>query len=206
MNTKDKVIRLLLTLTVIIWGSCVTFAEVVYGNDGAFSWSFDESTGTLIVNGSGELNQEIAPAYQESVVRLNIGEGFTSIQEGTFNNCSALLEITLPSTLESIANNVFSSSYIGIIRSQREYPPTIGNNTFRTDKTFCYIIVPEFAKKLYAKADYWKEYENILQGDEQPEVITGSCGENISYSFLPGEWILLDVADAPAVLACNLEG
>ncbi|MBQ3877116.1 MAG: leucine-rich repeat protein [Prevotella sp.] len=190
MNTKDKVIRLLLTLTVIIWGSCVTFAEVVYGNDGAFSWSFDESTGTLIVNGSGELNQEIAPAYQESVVRLNIGEGFTSIQEGTFNNCSALLEITLPSTLESIANNVFSSSYIGIIRSQREYPPTIGNNTFRTDKTFCYIIVPEFAKKLYAKADYWKEYENILQGDEQPEVITGSCGENISYSFLPGEWIL----------------
>ena len=142
------------------------------------------------MNGSGTLNQEIASAYQESVVRLNIGEGITSIQAGAFTNYTNLLEITLPSTLESIANNVFSSSYIGIIRSQREYPPTIGNNTFRTDKTFCYIIVPEFAKKLYAKADYWKEYENILQGDEQPEVITGSCGENISYSFLPGEWIL----------------
>lgn len=190
MNTKNKTIRLLLTVTVLIWGSCPTFAEVVNGNDGAFSWGYDESTGTLTVNGSGTLNQEIASAYQESVVRLNIGEGITSIQAGTFTNYTNLLEITLPSTLESIANNVFSRSYIGIIRSQREYPPTIGNNTFRTDKTFCYIIVPEFAKKLYAKADYWKEYENILQGDEQPEVITGSCGENISYSFLPGEWIL----------------
>jgi len=190
MNTKNKAIRLLLTLTVLIWGSCPTFAEVVTGNDGAFSWSFDESTGTLIVNGSGTLNHEIASAYQESVVRLNIGEGITSIQAGAFTNYSNLLEITLPSTLESIANNVFSSSYIGIIRSQREYPPTIGKNTFRTDKTFCYIIVPEYAKKLYAKADNWKEYENILQGEEHPELITGSCGESISYSFLPGEWIL----------------
>ena len=190
MKTKNKTLRLLLLVTVFIWGNNAAFAEVVNGNDGAFSWSFDESTGTLIVNGSGTLNQQIASVYQESIIRLQIGEGITSIQAGTFSSCTNLLEIALPSTLESIDNNVFSSSYIGIIRSNREYPPTIGNNTFRTDKTFCFIIVPEYAKKLYAKADYWKEYENILQGDEQPEVISGSCGENVSYSFLPGEWIL----------------
>ena len=181
---------MLLMVTVLIWGGCPTFAEIVNGNDGAFAWSFDESTGTLSVNGSGTLNQVIAISYQESTIRLQIGEGITSIKAGTFSGCSNLLEITLPSTLESIDNNVFSNSYIGIIRSQREYPPIIQSNTFRTDKTFCIIAVPENTKKLYAKADYWKDYENILQGDEQPEVITGSCGESVSYSFLPGEWVL----------------
>lgn len=186
----NKTLRLLLMVTVLILGSNVTSAEVINGNDGDFSWSFDESTGTLVVNGSGELNQEIASTYQENIIRLQIGEGITSIQAGTFSSCTNLLEITLPSTLEYIVNNVFNRSFIGIIRSQREYPPTIGSNTFQTDKTFCNIIVPEYSKKLYAKADHWKDYDNILQGDEKPELITGSCGENISYSFLPGEWIL----------------
>lgn len=190
MKTKNKALRLLLTVTVLIWGSCVTLAEVVNGNDGAFSWSFDESTSTLVVNGNGVLSQGIASDYQERVIRLQIGEGITAIQAGAFTYCTNLLEITLPSTLESIAGNVFNRSYIGIIRCQSEYPPTIGSNTFRTEKSFCFIIVPDNSRKLYAKAEYWKEYENILQGEEQPESITGTCGESVSYSFLPGEWIL----------------
>ena len=190
MKTKNMMFRMLLMVTVLIWGGCPTFAEIVSGNDSTFTWSFDESTGTLSVNGSGVLNQAIATNYQESTIRLQIGEGITSIKDGAFSGCYNLLEITLPSTMESIDNNVFSNSYIGIIRSQREYPPTIQSNTFRTDKTFCIIAVPEYSKKLYAKADYWKDYENILQGEEKPEAITGNCGENVSYSFLPGEWVL----------------
>ena len=190
MKTKNKMFRMLLVLTVLILGGCPTFAEIVSGNEGTFTWSFDESTGTMNVNGSGVLNQMIATNYQESTIRLHIGEGITSIKTGTFSGCSNLLEITLPSTMESIENNVFNSRYIGIIRSQREYPPTIQSNTFRTDKNFCIIAVPEYSKKLYAKADYWKDYENILQGEEKPDAITGNCGENVSYSFLPGEWVL----------------
>ena len=93
MKTKNRMLAMLLMVTVLIWGGCPTFAEIVSGNDGDFAWSFDESTGTLNVNGNGELNQMIATSYQESTIRLQIGEGITSIQAGTFSGCSNLLEI-----------------------------------------------------------------------------------------------------------------
>ena len=168
----------------------VVYAEEYSGTENGFTWKFDDVTCKMTIGGSGEINQSFTNDYCQSVVILEIGEGVTAVKENPFSNFKNLLEVDIPSTMEAIGNNVFSASTIGTIRSQRVEPPTIESNSFKSDKTVCVVFVPDGAKKLYAKEQYWKNYENIYQGNQIPDEIKGDCGDNMKYSIQPGEWKL----------------
>ena len=168
----------------------LAFSEITQCEENGFMWSFDSNTNQLTVEGKGALNDVVALEYQSKVVKLIIGEGITSIGNGVFVNCNNLLEIALPSTMTKIENNVFILSKIGTIRCHSENPPEISQNTFKTDLSLCVVFVPEGSRKLYAKAAYWKDFEGIYQGEQLPDAITGSCGENSVFKLQPGEWQL----------------
>ncbi|MCC8151062.1 MAG: leucine-rich repeat domain-containing protein [Lachnospiraceae bacterium] len=76
------------------------------GTDGNISWVLDDS-GTMTVTGTGAISLDNACDYPwedellQSVSKLVIGEGITSIGEGAFSG-GAYTSVTLPGTLKSI--------------------------------------------------------------------------------------------------------
>ncbi len=183
-------ISLLSIIFLLSFGSTTAFAEVYNGTENGFTWSFDDETFKMTIEGSGEFNQSLTNEYCSKVIKLEIGEGITAIKEGTFARFTNLLEVILPSTVELVAGNVFRASTIGTIRLNRTEPPVIESNTFKCNKEICVVFVPDGCKKFYAKDDNWLDFENIYQGNQMPDEIKGNCGNQLFYSITPGEWEL----------------
>ena len=77
-------------------------------------WSLD-SQGTLTISGTGKYNVEYlnAPwrAYESSIKDVVIEEGITNIRQGSFNELSNAVSLSIPSTVNEIgtyANNYFA--------------------------------------------------------------------------------------------------
>lgn len=107
------------------------------GDESAEGWSaeFDEETGTMTISGTGECVMWEQPSYAESVKKLVIGEGITSIScyynyeskkhsfpnitqvvfpdslkeigQNTFYGCAKLTEVVFPQTLDKIGEGAF---------------------------------------------------------------------------------------------------
>lgn len=81
------------------------------------TWSVDTETGTLTISGTGKMDDydvgyyENAAPWSESgvqITKLVVEEGVTSIGVNAFAFCGALLEASLPSTLERIGDSAFA--------------------------------------------------------------------------------------------------
>lgn len=84
------------------------------------TWVLDETTGTLIISGTGEMDDYYDPMLadetlspwrhlKESIRYLVIEEGVTNVTEFAFYNYPNLETVTLPEGLTAIANNAFDS-------------------------------------------------------------------------------------------------
>ena len=83
----------------------------------AVTWTLDEETGTLTFTGTGPLALEKAEDTDDvtyswahlagRVSRIVIGEGITRVPDSAFFGFSAVTEVSLPSTLESIGRLAF---------------------------------------------------------------------------------------------------
>ncbi len=77
------------------------------------TWFFDEPTGTLLISGAGEMNDyysnepEWLKRYGDLIKEVNVRQGITSIGAGSFENCTQLESVYLPSTVTSIGRNAF---------------------------------------------------------------------------------------------------
>ena len=75
------------------------------------TWNFDESTGTLTISGTGEMNhyfpQAAAPWMRLNVTSAVIEDGVTSIGDGAFFDCTSLVSVTIPDSVTSIGYRVF---------------------------------------------------------------------------------------------------
>ena len=82
-----------------------------FGN--GFSWTFQEGTGTLTVNGNGTLQLPAGASapwaeFADSIKGLVIGEGISTIKDGVFVNLTNLNEVTLPKSMKTIETGAFS--------------------------------------------------------------------------------------------------
>ena len=77
------------------------------------TWSFDESTGTLEISGTGNMtNYSYNRPWEDSkdlITTVTIGNGVTSIGEQAFSYCDSLTSITIPDSVTSIGMQAFSS-------------------------------------------------------------------------------------------------
>ena len=84
----------------------------ISGTTGDLTWSFDSSTSTLTISGTGAM-----PSYNSTSVPwlsnldyirlVNIAEGVTSIGNQAFYNCSNLTSVTIPNSVTSIGHTAF---------------------------------------------------------------------------------------------------
>ena len=82
-----------------------------FGN--GFSWTFQEGTGTLTVNGNGTLQLPSGASapwaeFADSIRGLVIGEGISTIKDGVFAYLTNLNEVTLPKSMKTIETGAFS--------------------------------------------------------------------------------------------------
>ena len=76
------------------------------------TWSFDKSTGTLEISGTGDMyttgNSVPWENYNYAITTVIINNGVTSIGNYAFFYCDSLTNITIPSSITDIGYNAFS--------------------------------------------------------------------------------------------------
>lgn len=85
------------------------------GNDHV-TWSFDESSGTLTISGSGAMADYTVNGtvddrpwkdYAESITKVQISEGVTSLGRCAFQNLTALKETNIPASITKLGDHIY---------------------------------------------------------------------------------------------------
>ena len=111
------------------------------------SCSYDESTNTLTVTGTGGMYQFLTyletpwSRYYYDIKKIVIGEGVTEIGQNAFMYTSALTEISLPSTLRTIGNSAFVDTALTSI-TLPEGLETIGGYAFEYADELTSLTIP----------------------------------------------------------------
>ncbi|MDL2223928.1 leucine-rich repeat domain-containing protein [Bacteroidales bacterium OttesenSCG-928-M06] len=99
-------------LTVLMYVMCVVSIFAQSGTAGDLTWTFNETTGELKVEGKGEMpdyyNKQPWYDYLSSIKSISIGNEITSIGFGAFSKCSSLTEINIPNSVNGIGGSAFS--------------------------------------------------------------------------------------------------
>ena len=76
------------------------------------TYTFDESTGTLTISGTGDMENyayDASPFYNNSDIKsVTIGKGVTSIGDDVFYKCTGLTSVTISDSVTSIGSYAFS--------------------------------------------------------------------------------------------------
>ncbi len=117
-----KIITLILSaIMVLSVFSVIAVAEGTTENSGIcgenVTWKFDESTGTLTISGTGEMNTHLEEctswsAFETQITRVVFEEGVTSVFDLAFlnedGNLSNLKEVEFSNTITYIGDNAFA--------------------------------------------------------------------------------------------------
>ncbi|MDP4202897.1 MAG: leucine-rich repeat protein [Bacteroidota bacterium] len=107
---------------------------------------------------------------------VTIPSSISTIKWGAFKFCSSLTSVTIPSSVASIESEAFSEcSGLTLIRAKNATPSTITLESgvfYSVPKSLCILLVPKGSKSLYATADQWKDFENIIE--DGPYVISAT--------------------------------
>ena len=98
----------LFTLLCILSASVASFAQSGTCGDN-LTWEL--SNGTLIISGTGEMddyNSSPWNSYRESIAKVIINDGVTSIGHYAFRGCSSLTSIEIPNSVTSIGDYAFA--------------------------------------------------------------------------------------------------
>ena len=86
------------------------------GNESAVTWSFDKTSGTLTISGNGAMadytikdtvDDRPWKDYAESITKVQISEGVTSLGNNAFRNFTALKETNIPASITHLGDNIY---------------------------------------------------------------------------------------------------
>ncbi|MDD5183671.1 MAG: leucine-rich repeat protein [Paludibacter sp.] len=159
------------TLGEAAFRSCENLVKVVNSNSVVHIPSMTFSGCTKLANisiGSSVVSiGELAFDYCVSLDNLTLSASLQIINGYAFRYCSSLDTISIPGSVTSIGTSAFEScTNLKAIYVNRMIPVDISNNMNvfnEVDRTNCILHVPHQTKSLYATANQWKEFVNIVE-------------------------------------------
>ena len=108
---------------------------------------------------------------------VTIGDNVTSIGGSAFSGCRNLTSVTIGENVTSIASWAFlNCNNLTSVTVDIETPLSISSGTF-PNRTNATLYVPYGSKPAYEAADYWKEFNEIIELDPtEVDVNIGSAG------------------------------
>ena len=129
---------------------CDTVLEkgYTYWNEGNLTWTLD-ADGTLTISGTGAMKDynavgNLSPATQkkDSVKKVVIEKGVTSIENKAFHNCNSLTSITIPDSVTSIGSFAFDSCSSLTNITIPDSVTSIGSSAFCDCSSLTSIVIP----------------------------------------------------------------
>ena len=125
------------------------------------------SVGGAILLYSSNVSDKRNYVYRNSVQKIEIGSGVTSIGDYAFTLCYSLASITIPNGVTSIGDYVFNYCYSVAFYDFTDYTsvPTLANtNAFTNISVDCQIRVPASLVDEWKAATNWSTYANYIVG------------------------------------------
>lgn len=142
-------------------------------------WTFDESTGTLNISGTGDMYEKTCFKFDESIKTVKIESGVTSIGDWTFEYCTNLTSVVIPNSVTSIGSQAFYDCNCLTSIEIPDSVTSIGDGAFIRCKSIEQIIIPNGVKRIGENAFAGCEsLKNITILDGLKEIdynVFGSC-------------------------------
>ncbi len=131
-----------------------------YWNEGNLTWKLD-ADGTLTISGTGAMkdydyynNPSPASQKKDSVKKVVIEDGVTSIRNSAFYDCNSLTSITIPNSVTSIGAYAFSNCYYLTNITIPNSVTSIENYAFRSCSSLTSITIPDSVTSIGELAFY----------------------------------------------------
>lgn len=92
-------------------------------------------------------------------------ENIASIGEGVFWRCSRLKSIGIPKNVNYIGKEAFYGCYFSQVTSLNPVPPEVGEDGLYPQNNST-LYVPVGSKASYENAEVWKNFTNIVEGNQ----------------------------------------
>lgn len=123
------------------------------GNESAVKWSFDKTSGTLTISGTGAMADYTVNGtgddrpwkdYAESITKVQISEGVTSLGKSAFQNLTALKETNIPASITKLGDHIYrgDESLTTVNWAKGFMAPTIEKDTDSNASTYSGQYVP----------------------------------------------------------------
>jgi hypothetical protein len=118
MKTSKKVLSIILAIMMVISIIPLTASAATSGTCGDnLTWTFDKSTGTLTISGTGAMydydwdDNRPWKSYVDSIKTVVINKGVTTIGDYAFASCNSLTSVTIPDSVTTIGDFTFWDCY-----------------------------------------------------------------------------------------------
>ena len=169
---KNNPRALLLTQDTTLSAEFIILTSGQCGDD--LYWSYDETTKTISITGSGEMydytieNQPWA-LFREDITEVYIDNTVSSIGTSAFNKCKNLGKLSISGAMNKIAENAFANcSRLYEIECYAVMPPVSDISSFINYNAFVTVLCD--SKRLYEADMVWGNFRNIecIASDEVP--------------------------------------
>ena len=130
------------------------------GNESAVKWSFDESSGTLTISGTGAMADYASGgsvpwnAEKAKITSVKIENGVERIGNRSFMGCSNITKIDIPDSVTAYGTNCFHSCTSLQSLTVGKNVSSLGQIGIYLDTAMTNVIV-ESGNKYYASVDNW---------------------------------------------------
>ena len=164
------------------------------------TWCLNLGTGTLTIEGSGDMeNYDGAGTpwyvYRDTITTVSLPEGLTSIDDWAFCYCSSLTSVTIPEGVTSIGDSAFSECSSLMSVTIPESVTSINSSTFSGCSSLTSVTIPESVTSIGDWAFY---YCSSLTSVTIPESVT-----SIGYAAFLGCSSLTSVTIPESVTSIN---
>ena len=169
---KNNPRALLLTQDTTLSAEFIILTSGRCGDD--LYWSYDETTKTISITGSGEMydytieNQPWA-LFREDITEVYIDNTVSSIGTSAFNKCKNLGKLSIGGAMNKITENAFANcSRLYEIECYAVMPPVSDISSFINYNAFVTVLCD--SKRLYEADMVWGNFRNIecIASDEVP--------------------------------------